>query len=193
LRDSGFQRHTIKLAEHVLAPQETYLAGMDMLFGRRQAVGALRWLDARRIGMLLSMPPEAVAAIIDSLEHARLKLVIQNYRLASLPLKLEEYLDSEMTPLWGNILIYGPRIRAGKETIDLKFTGQYQLEAPASTRLLVDGRPMSAGATTRLQQGRHWIESSHGSRLKLLPDGWDTLAAPRYREAEDFFPEMYSY
>ena len=192
-RDSGFQRHTIKLAEHILAPQETYLAGMDMLYGRRQPVGALRWLDARRIGMLRSMPPEAVAAVVDSLEHARLKLVIQNYRLASLPPTLEEYIDSEMTPLSGNILIYGPRVGAGKETIDLKFTGQYQLDAPASTRLFIDGRSMSAGATTRLQQGRHSIESSNDARLKLLPDGWDALAAPRYREAEDFFPQMYSY
>lgn len=192
-RDNGHQRQAVELAEHVLAPDEMYIAGVDMVYGRKQPVTILRWIDYPKMQMLHQMPPAALASMIDTLRHSRLKVAIDNYRLAGLPAALRDYLAAETTPLWGNVRIYAPMVGAGDTTILLKFAGRYEVQAPPDGIVNIDGRTVSPGAVVGISAGPHKSLSAHAFRLKLLPEGWASLADEAYRAHRDFFPNVYGY
>jgi hypothetical protein len=192
-RDNGHQRQALQLAEYVLAPDETYLAGVDMVYGRRQPVGMLRWIDYPRMQTLHRMSPAALAAIVDTLKRSRLKIAIDNYRLAGLPALLHDYITSETTSLWGNVRVYGPIVGSGDTAVVLKFSGRYEVQAPPRSTVTIDGRAVRAGGIVSLTGGPHRSASSHGFRLKLLPEGWELHVSETYRAPRDFFPNVYGY
>ncbi len=192
-RDSGFQREMVVLAEHVLAPRDTYLAGVDLLKGREQPVGTLRWLDTPRRAMIQRLSVDGQDALLDSLRRSRLKVVIDNYRLAELPPSLLEFIASETTPLWGNLRIYGPSVGSGYRAVVVKFTGRYRVLVPAGGTASIDTRRVTPGGAVDLTEGAHQARSSHGFRLKLLPEGWESRVTLDHRVPRPFFPNMNTY
>jgi hypothetical protein len=192
-RDSGFQREMVVLAEHVLAPRDTYLAGVNLLRGRKQPVGTLRWLDTPQRAMVQQLSADRQDALLDSLRRSRLKVVIDNYRLAQLPPSLREFIASETTPLWGNLRIYGPSVGSGNRGVVVKFTGRYSVLMPAGGTASIDTRPVTPGGAVDLTEGAHQAQSSHGFRLKLLPEGWESKVTLNHRVPRVFFPNMNTY
>ena len=120
-------------------------------------------------------------------------VVIDNFRLQALPDEIRSYLRTQMTPMWGNLLIYAPLVRQGACETRLKFTGRYSLEGPIGDSLILDGRRVTSGEDLALEKGVHQTVSTGDFRLKFLPVGWEANALQEYRKPRDLFPDVYSY
>jgi hypothetical protein len=192
-RDNGFQREMVELTDCVVGPGEGYLAGTDMVINDRQPVGSLRWVDARRLETFRRLDDAALAAVIDSVRAAGIKVVIDNYRIRSLPPALVAYLDADYAQFWGNLRIYAPTIEPGESVKEVIFAGVYSAEAMSGAELTVDGVSVSPGTSIRLAAGPHRFTSNSGFRLRLRVPDCEAVLDPRYREPRDLFPDVYTY
>jgi hypothetical protein len=192
-RDNGFQRYNLELTAEILAPGETYLAGVELLAERRQAHRRLAWLDQRRQAALHALPEAELRALIDQLEAAPPKLVVWNYRVANLPPLLGTYLAARYRHLTGNLLIYSPVAPPGGSTVRLAFAGDYRVELAAAAECAVDGRPVAAGERVRLAAGRHDTRCAVPMRLTLMPAGIESRLLPEHHAPRSLFPAVYHY
>jgi hypothetical protein len=192
-RSNGFQRSTVTLAHCALKPGDEYLAGVDMVVTRRQAIGALRWIDEPRASFIRRMDATGLAAIVDSLAQSQVKVVIDNYRLQALPPEIRSHLDLEFGYYWGNLLIYGPVIDPGERDVYLRFSGPYIAAMEPGAMLTIDGIGVAADGEVHLDRGIHRIASSHSLRLRLQVPECEVAADPRYREPANLFPNVYGY
>ena len=151
-RDSGFQREMVELAEHVLGPHETYLAGVDLLYGRKQPVGTLRWLDRPRRDLVQQLSANRLAALI---EHSRTLTPEGCDRQLSAAAatgtasRLPNFRDHSAL---GNLRIYGPSVGSGDRMVTLKFTGGYGVEVPPGVPW-IDSGAVAPGAVVMLREG----------------------------------------
>jgi hypothetical protein len=202
-REAGFQRHMVRLADALLEPGETYLAGVDVVYTREQATNRLRWLDPLKLAALHSMSAGELREILREIEDSPLKLLVMNRRLMGLPVVLRRYLMQNYARAWGNIYVYAPRVDPGARTLELKFPGVYEIvslsdgdvagDAPDATDVVVDGRPLWHGERIRLSVGRHECQARVPCQLKLAPESLGRHAHARYREPFALFSKALTY
>ncbi len=192
-RDSGFQRHMIELAEAALEPSETYLAGVDLLWSRRQAEPTLSWLDRLRLAELAALPPVELDRLARTLERAPLKLVIDNYRIQQLPGRLRAVLARNYAYFWGNLMLYAPIIEAGVEAFELSIGGDFRVLGEAAEPGEIDGRRVRTDDTLRLSAGPHRRSGPGRIRLLLVAAELEPLRDPRFRDRRPLFPDVYDY
>ncbi len=192
-RDSGFQRHMVRLADALLDEGETYLAGVDLLYRRRQAVPALAWLDLPQLQRLRGMTTDALDGVIADLERTPPKLVVLNYRFQNLPRPILDYLRQRYRPFWGSMLLYGRRAAAG-EAIDLAFGGAYRVLVAAGIGAgRIGGRAVRSGDVVLLERGRYRNDGEVDWSLSLWPADWEALADPTFKEPQELFPRVYEF
>lgn len=185
-RDNGFQASTVRLAEAILEPGDSYLAGTQMLPRYQQPLGEhLGWLDQRHLQRLQLMEPEK---LIEGLRASRLKLVIMNGRLLALPAPVRSYLAENYQRLHGAIHIYAPTIRTSR--FQLLFDGAYTLQA--DQLVFLDGRAVAPGDRILLMAGPHEA-SALPFRMALNPDVPERALDPRYAHPERLFSQPYNY
>jgi hypothetical protein len=191
-RDNGFQREMVELAECVLGPTDEYIAGVDMVITRWQPVDNLRWIDAPRRDAIASLDSTALAAIVDSIQQSRVKVIIDNYRIQALPPAILSYMDREFSRFWGNLYVYGPSVPAGPRDAFVRFSGSYSVGSPGGP-VTIDGTVIPPDGIAELERGSHRFSSSSGLRLKLREPACEAQADERFREPADLFPNVYSY
>jgi hypothetical protein len=191
-RDSGFQRATVERVEALLEDGETYLAGVNLVHTRRQPLPELAWLDARRLGWLGSLDEEGVQSLVGRLAEAPPKLVVDNYRVRSLPAPILRWLTAHYEPLEGNLRIYSPVVPPTAEHFPVRFDGTYLVQAGAGSDVVIDGRRLSPGERIRLSAGVHTNGSRGAARLRYLT-GSEPNGDGRYRESRPLFPDVYGY
>ncbi|HXG58327.1 MAG TPA: hypothetical protein VNL91_04850 [Thermoanaerobaculia bacterium] len=184
-RDQSLQRATFHAAERLLDEGETYIDGTSMIYTRRQAVADLSWLDAPSLRALQQRDEASQLALVRSIDAARPKLVIENYRTVVLPKLVRMYIGSQFAPVWGNILLYAPVVVPPR--FHLNHSGLYAVSADAK----IDGTIVAGGATVRLRAGTHAIESSGPVRLRLLPEA--VSFDSRFASGGELFPAVYDY
>jgi hypothetical protein len=162
-RDSAYQRATFNTAQALLAPNETYLDGTNMIYTRDQAAPEFVWLDWVHMEALRGTPPAQLMPLIGRIDAARPKLMLLTYRTAALPPTLLMYAHTQFAPLWGNILYYAPVI--AQPAFDLHFDGTYLAEGPAR----IDDIAVTGGTRLTLRRGRHTLTAAQPVRLRLLP------------------------
>jgi hypothetical protein len=192
-RSNAFQREMVELSNGVLQSGDTYLAGVNLLPEHKQPVGSLSWLDEPTRLRLQRASARELAAIVDSLERAPLKLVVDNYRLKELPPRLRAFVDANYSTLWGNILIYAPWAADLDGQLTLKFSGDYLVDAPGGLRVSIDGKTVTPAGRVWLERGLHRYESDGVFRLKLQPEGWQKRARAETQAPRNFFPNVYTY
>lgn len=185
-RDSGFQQSTVALAEAILEPGDTYLAGTEMLHRHQQpAAEHLGWLDRRHLDRVKRLDP---ALLISTLRSSRLRVVIMNRRLLGLAGPIRQYLEKNYRPFYGAIYTYSPTFDSPR--FDVQLDGMYQLYA--SGPLELDGRAVVPGQLIRLQAGEH-TASAAPLQLALVPDVDVDELDPRYRARQELFHRPYDY
>jgi hypothetical protein len=192
-RSNAFQREQVLLAERLLAPDETYLAGVEMIHTRRQSLRELRWLDATRLGALAGKSEAELGALVDRLHEAPPKLLVWDYRLAALPAPLRRALEADWLPYHGNLRLYAPRVAAGAQEFRLAFAGSYLLAAPDGARVAVDGVALEPGRPVPLAAGLHRGQADAAYRLAWLPDSGDLPLDPAFRQPRPLFEDVYTY
>jgi hypothetical protein len=194
-RDSEVQRTTVALAADVLEPGDHYLGGLEFLYTHRQVPG-LSWLDGPKLASLDAAGSEQLAALEMRFAAARPRLVIWNYRIARLPEPLLERIRSTHAPLFGNLLIYSPRLEGAERAVDLWFGGRYALSGPAGGAVAIDGQRLAVGGELRLTAGYHRVEAAPGYRLHLVPDDFEARVAsidPALARPQPLFVAPYAY
>lgn len=192
-RNHDFQREMVELSDAILLEGDTYLAGLHLLREHEQPVGSLRWLDGPARVRLLDAGPAQLSAILDSLGRRPPKLVVDNYRMRGLPPRLRAFIEGHYAPLWGNVLIYAPRGEDSGGELRLEFSGEYLVEAPATSSLHLGGRAVAPGDRVSLERGILRYTSDRSFRLRFEPAGWREHTTAEHREPRDFFPNVYTY
>lgn len=189
-RDNGPQRAAVELAHALVAKDETYLAGVDLLYDRRQAPEALRFLDNNLQIRLHHALPAQLAATAQAIAAAPNTLVIVNEQLSALPPPLLRVLRGRYAPLWGNVWIYAPAVLPGR--FELERDGTYELQPlGAAGGMHIDGAAVAGSVA--LARGAHTYAGAAPLRLKLQPAGWRAMADRRFAAPQALFPAVYSY
>jgi len=170
-RDSWPQRESIELAEQLLGPDETYLAGLAMVSTRTHvSQERFGWLDQRQLAALRQADP---AALIDELSRGHLRLLIGNYRIEQLPGPLREYLHRTYVRVHGNVSLYGPYVPAGAGPCPLVLGGTFTPRSADASPVDIDGRIVPPGEPIALAAGPHRCSASAAFRLVPVVDGVD--------------------
>lgn len=196
-RDNAFQRYNLELADYLLAPGETYLAGVDMLWDRRQLPAELGWIDRSRQLGLRAAGPAKWTALMAELESRPPKLLIWNYRLSGLPAPLRNHLLARYRHVVANLFLPSPAVVPPADEVRLDFSGRYLVEMrdpgqdPASCHIA--GRAVAHGTTLTLEAGSYPVACSGAVRFTLLPPGLEERLVPGWRGTRRLFPTIYSY
>ena len=186
-RDSSYQRSVLELADQLVGPNESYLAGVDLLYDRRQSPARFAWLDRPRRSDLAHLQGPDLEEVRQELAEAPLKVLIDNYRLRELPSVLRDELDRKFRHIFGHVAIYSPCVSAGETEVDVAFSGAYTLAAAASC--LIDGRTVESGERIPLEAGSHFLHCPLEARLDLDPG----VDIPTQAAELELFPNPYSY
>lgn len=185
-RDNGHQRYTIELAERLLRKDEPYLAGIDMVYTRRQSPEVFAWLDKSNLDLLRY---QSSYDLIAELQLHAPKLVIGNYRIDALPIPIRKALRTEYDHLWASVWLYAPTIR--DERFTLRYSGTYRLGYEESVQ--IDGKAIPPGTSLFLKAGAHTTNVT-GYKLRYVPSKKLLGSLDiKYRMPADLFPAMYDY
>jgi hypothetical protein len=186
-RDNGFQRHMVRLAEDVLEPADTYFAGVEMIFTRRQPPMPLAWLDRVRLREVAGINSNVTIA---QLQTAAPTVLIWNERLDALPEPVRLYLQEQYARWHGNIWVHSPTIQSGSSRFSLYLTGQCVVMA--SVPVETNGELLQPGDRVTLSRGRHSTSGRQPFRLLCTPLVTDP-PDPRYASPQALFPNVYDY
>lgn len=168
-RNNAVQRRTVRLAHGLLRPDEPYLAGLLILRDRPQRPSSMSWLDTTRRRALFAATQGQQLAYADSIKRNPAKIVIDNYRMRSLPCPLLEALDAQYQWLGGNVWLYAPLVRPTDSGLIIAYSGEYQVSAEGAAHITIDSQTLRDGNRVRLLAGAHRVRSSSHGRLRLLP------------------------
>jgi hypothetical protein len=192
-RDNAFQRYNVELAAALVGPEETYLAGVDLLWDRPQASPALAWIDASVFERLHALGGAQQDALIRELESRPIKLLVESYRTRRLPGNLQAYLNSRFRQVVGNLHLYSPITLPMQERLRLKFSGEYLVELRGEGGCLLNDQPLSHGQRLPLKAGEYANGCTVPVRLTLLPPELEARFDPRFQESRPLFPNVYGY
>jgi uncharacterized membrane protein len=183
-RSNALQHATFAAVESLLAPGETYIDGMNMVYTHEQPAREIIWIDAARMRVMQTEGPAALLALIRKIDAGRPKLWIINYRTLATPPLVRAYLRSQFAPLWGNVDYYAPVVPPGR--FELHFDGRYATER--SVR--IDGIDVAAGTPVPLRRGVHALMDTRPVRLHLQPPS-DAVLDPRFAAGGDLFAGIF--
>ncbi len=192
-RDNGFQRQMVELAEATLSEDDTYLAGVAMLWNREQAHTALGWLDRLQLARLEALSDADLTRLIAELRESPPKAILDNYRIHQLPHRLRLALVGLYELRWGNLLLYSPVVDPEAASFRIAYSGEYEVLSEGPSVGTLDGREIALGEIVRLEAGRHHHSGPDRIRLRLRTPELDPLLDPRYRERRALFPHVYDY
>ncbi|WP_231759825.1 hypothetical protein [Microbulbifer elongatus] len=108
------------MMEDILGQQEYYLAGLNLL-PRKEQPKSMRWLDAIGLESLKGVNP---STIISELQHASPVVVLDNYRIRSLPEKVVEWIDERYVHYCGSVYVANTR----RDILDVHNAGSTSCE-----------------------------------------------------------------
>ncbi|MFA5959028.1 MAG: hypothetical protein WC785_00750 [Tatlockia sp.] len=185
-----YQKATLSLMNHLLASEDSYIAGVPLLHHIKQPIPGLVHLVGPSIDYLnhpsktlytimkqdaLYFNPATTDEIIHSIQQTPVKLYVDNGRFHLLPAVIQRYLASEFTHFWGSIFLYAPRIAAGKQRVGIKIAGNYQVKAKKEAVIAINGQKIAPNAFLNLKAQPIDSDANSPYRLKLKPSNVDPL------------------
>lgn len=176
-----YQQLAIHITNKLLQENNSYIAGVDLLYNKNQPVSGnffleqnILFLDHQQPAlqplMLTALdlnPAVTIANIIESIKKQPVKIFIHCEFMDRLPLLLD-FLTSQYAHLWGNIYIYGPEFSKGETAIDIKFSGNYSLVS--NEAIFLDGKKIPPHAHVNLAVKTYQSIAYNNYRLILEPE-----------------------
>jgi hypothetical protein len=177
--DNQYQRANLVVMEQLLKGEDNFIAGTPLIFNKAAIIPGLIHLTAPQLNYLyapladkskymlaaLYTAPTNPTEILQRLQAAPIKCYINNNRIAALPAPIKDFLAREYQHFWGSIYLYAPTLYPGQQVINLKFDGQYKIEA--TDQITLDGKTYQPAATVHLQKGEHSSLATAPYRLQL--------------------------
>ena len=185
--DNAYQKANINILDQLLKDGSDYVAGMDLIYTRDQPIRGMRLLIGPQIDYLYEasskLKPIMLASldldsnvswqnIITSLHQSQVKYYVNNYRMEALPPPIKDYLHEQYDHLWGSIYVYAPLVHPGKQTISIRFEGEYQM---------ISDNP-SQHKTLFLKKGSYTFVTKSAYRLKYHSFPHDIYFNPRFEK-----------
>lgn len=189
-----YQKSILHLMAHLLHGEDSYVAGVPLLLNTEQKVPGLIHLVAPSIDYLrhpsekmhqimtlssLYFSPATVPDIINSIKTAPIKLYVDNNRFHFLPKELHRYLHSQFKHFWGSIYLYAPSVAAGQQRVNIKFPGNYKVNA--TTTITLDNQTLSPHEMIRLVRREYTSNARSSYRLELVPYNVKPYLEPQYK------------
>jgi|GEM_PF-1631552 len=182
--NGNYQKKMIYLTASLLEKNEDYVGGVPFLYQKDQPIEGLKNLIGPALDYLydptkqleplllpsLYLVPTTVKKVIDDFERKPVKVVINNYRILTLPSELSEYIHKHYQHFYGSLYLYAPEITPDQLTFHLKFTGRYRIESAAKKPIIIDGKRRHPGQTIQLKEGDHLTDAARSYRLQLVPE-----------------------
>lgn len=182
LIDGRYQQTMIRLTNELLATDSDYVGGTPFLYNKDQPISGMKNLISPAIDYL-SKPSEELGIlmlpsiyltrttpeqIIADFEKSNVKVILNNYRIESLPQSIKSYLADHYQHYYGSIYLYAPRIAPNQFSFYLKFSGRYKVIAHQSLRL--DNKTIHPQQIIVLLRGNHINDARKPYRLVLQPE-----------------------
>ncbi len=175
-----YQKQTIELVDDLTKDGSTYVAGVDLIFNKKQAMSGNSFLyqnilylnspnEHLKKMMLSSLdldPNVTVKKLIDDMKEHPVKVYVHTFFMEKVP-GLKVYLNANYEHLWGNVYIYAPEFISGKHNIDVKFMGDYKVESKFP--LIINGKKIYPDTIIHLDNHRFEYVAADYFRLKLSP------------------------
>lgn len=187
-----YQKSMIHLMSKLLNDGEAYVAGVPLLLDVEQPVPGLKHLISQGIEYMhhpskalysnltfdsMYLAPATAPEVIESIKATPVKLYVDNKRLHLLPKKLWAYLDTEYQHFWGSIYLYAPKIQAGRHLIQVKFPGDYKVDAKMA--IYIDNKKVAPHSIIALKNQRYLSDAHATYRLVLSPQHLNHLLDPQ--------------
>lgn len=192
-RDNAYQRYNVKLAGALLGPDDTYVAGTDIIHDHEQTIRPLERLDGYMLARLRAQPAPVLTSFVRALAQRPPKLFIANYRVYGMPRPLLDFIDTDYARLSGSILAYAPRWEAGVTRRAVAFGDRYQVDTRTPGTVQIDGREYRTGALVMLTAGMHNLSAKQTVRMRLLPESAVAVLDPAFVDEQQFYPNVYDY
>jgi hypothetical protein len=201
--DNTYQSATLRFAESLLEPDESYMDGIGMLVTRdhygNDRPGVISNWDGPTIYRLRSEIAAGNDSVIERYFASQPKLWILTYRTKALARFLDPYLKASYVPVSSNVLIAGVAVGSDKETIYQNWwPGAYRLYGadgrPRDLPLIVDGRESSGVVELSEGESRLRVLSDVGEPVFLLPANLKAdFQVPETPEQGLLFPNTYNF
>lgn len=194
--DGRYQRSMIYLTDELLKEGGSYVAGVPLLHSVKQPVPGLVHLigpslvylkqpskelyPAMQLGSLY-LSPDSSQQIIESIKKAPVKLYVDNNRFHSLPPEIHQFLASQYQHFWGSIFLYAPLVTAGRQTLTIKFSGQYKVLAAKEALIYLDKRRIMPNSISYLEKQSYLSDANSSYRLKLIPAKLNKPLEPEFK------------
>lgn len=173
-----YQQTMLINAMKVIQHEGDYLGGIPYFYNKDQPIDGMKNLIGPELDYLyqsnekieplllpsLYLAPTTTEKVLDDLEKSSIKIIINNYRIMSLPPKIKQYIMQNYDHYDGSLLIYAPLISSNQLSFYLKFTNQYRIDTKAKS-IKIDGKKRHAGQLITLKQGDHTTEADRAYRL----------------------------
>ncbi len=174
---NGVQNQTLRYAEALLGPADTYADGIGMVVTRRRA-GRQDWWARSGISRILDGAKQDDFEMVDLVFADSPKVWILSYRTDALAEVLAPYFANAYLPIFPNILIAGAELSPGPAAVfQAYWPGKYRLYqadgTPADASFALDGRRGSG--IVQIDKGEHSVQIFAGQivagegPLYLLP------------------------
>ncbi|MFI4917962.1 MAG: hypothetical protein ACHP65_00235 [Legionellales bacterium] len=190
-----YQKSIIHLMDQLLTDGDGYIAGVPLLLDKEQPVPGLKHLVGPSIGYMTHpseklravltsdsqyLTPVTVPLLIESIKKAPVKFYVDNNRFHFLPKAIHRYLDTQYQHFWGSIFLYAPKIQAGQQSINIKFSGDYEVDADAVVS--IDNKQYAPKSIITLARQQYVSDSGAAYRLKLIPNQVKGFLEPNYQK-----------
>jgi hypothetical protein len=195
--NGNYQKANINVVNQLLADGSDYLAGIELVYNKKQPIAGLRHLMGPAIAylqqptaqlqavMLPSLyedPHATLNSALEALQKSRVKFYVNNYRIQALPPVLKAFLSSQYDHLWGSIYLYAPEINADQKDFLIKFKGSYILDMDSQQTAVIDGKKYRPQQVIELDNKIHTSHTKEKYRLKLIPDKTALFLDPRFSQ-----------
>ncbi|MFZ2314592.1 MAG: hypothetical protein WAW86_02895 [Gammaproteobacteria bacterium] len=181
--DGKYQQAMTQVTAELLSENGDYVSGIPFLYAKDQPIDGMKNLIGPAVDYLyeptdklqpLLLPSLYLTAsspdkILADFDRTPVKVVINNYRMLSLPPKISTYIKNNYQYFYGSIYLYAPLVTKNKLSIDIKFSGKYRVEGKEKARILLDNKVVKVGKVVQLKQGAHLSETKTAYRLVLVP------------------------
>lgn len=196
-----YQQAMIQLADSLITEKDGYVAGIPFIYDKDQSVAGLKNLIGPAIGYLYQSNTKLAPLLLPSLYLAPIdketvtknfsrtppKILLNNYRMESLPDTIREYIFYHYYHYYGSIYTYAPVVFNSQLTFELQFKGHYLIHTRPHTFVEIDNKRFPAGKTIFLNAGDHLNNSFYDYRLIWQPDNKPVLSA---KFADDKWKKM---
>ncbi|HSM37516.1 MAG TPA: hypothetical protein VK837_14025 [Longimicrobiales bacterium] len=176
--DRERQRITFETGLSALGPGDTYWAGSNV-FADRQQPNGLEWLDLFNLERLRNLPVEERRGLMAELAAEPPAIVIDNYRMRSLPEPFRRFIESHYAYLANGVYSYAVALEEGADSIAIPIRGVFRLEGPGPVHL--GGQRLLPGQTMNLPRRTIRVETPSAATLQFV-GGLDVGPAPSRAE-----------